>query len=136
MGSVLLHTEFGSFAPNPRVGQLRPEPHGRVYRQAYKLFSASDGPGTTTRCPYFSARVFAHLANAQHQIVFCCDCAAEIRAVNPISFWHTDPEHVVKVLGVVMLFPKIRAHIFRELVNNMEHGPYKAVQRLAFHVAV
>src|SRR5262252_627951 len=81
-------------------------------------------------------RVSVHLADTVYEIGFCRHSAAPVTAINPISIWHTDAQHVVKILGVPMFFPKIRTRKFRKLFDNTEHGPQNVVQCLAFDVAI
>src|SRR6516165_874533 len=69
------------------------------------------------------SQVSVHLADTVYEIGFCRHCAATVATIKRIPLWQTDTEHVVKVPSVVMFFPKIRAHILREVFNNTEHGP-------------
>jgi hypothetical protein len=58
-------------------------------------------------------RAGEHLVSARYEIKFYPHSSAPITAANPISFWHTDSEHVVQVYGIAMFFPKISAYVFR-----------------------
>src|SRR5215831_8027549 len=72
--------------------------------------------------------VSVHLADAVKELRFGVQSAMTITETNPLSFYQTDPEKVaVKLLGVVMFFPKVRAYIARKLLNNPEHSQYNAV---------
>jgi len=71
--------------------------------------------------------VSVHLADAVKEIRFGVHSAVKITATNPNSFCPGPESDVVKVLGVVMFFPKLRAYIVRKLLNNPEHSQYNAV---------
>src|SRR5262249_18810091 len=63
-------------------------------------------------------RFLLNLVNTKDEIELRRQSATTLAAINPVPIWHTDPVHVVKVFGVLMFFPKIRAHILREAFNN------------------
>ena len=58
-----------------------------------------------------------------HETIFCVHSPTVVRATNRVPVRHPDPTHVVKIHGILVFFPKIRAHISRELLNSLEQGP-------------